>query len=67
MGPRWETFHHRQRRRAGTLQRADVPSDPGVYAFYRDGAPIYVGRALARGGLRRRRLTNHLNKSPDLS
>lgn len=35
-----------------------LPSAPGVYAFYRDGKPVYVGRAIAAGGLRRRLSTS---------
>lgn len=27
------------------LRKADIPDDPGVYAWYRDGMPIYVGKA----------------------
>jgi hypothetical protein len=67
MGPRWEVLNRRPRHRAGGLQRQDVPSAPGVYVFYRDGVPVYVGRAGARGGLRRRLLSNHLSRSADLS
>lgn len=67
MGTRWELFNARPRRHAGTLQREDVPGAPGVYAFYRDGIPVYVGRALGRDGLRGRLLGNHLRTTPDLS
>lgn len=28
-----------------TIQKADLPTIPGVYALYRDGAPMYVGKA----------------------
>lgn len=66
MGPRWEVLNRRPRRRAGGLHPQDVPSAPGVYAFYRDGVAVYVGRAGTRG-LRRRLLSNHLSRSPDLS
>ena len=44
-----------------------VPSQPGVYAFYRDGKPIYVGRAIASGGLQRRLKAQHLKTGNDLS
>ena len=33
------------RHRPRTLVKADVPSSPGVYAWYRDGELIYSGRA----------------------
>lgn len=60
-------MNERPRQRAGSLQRDDVPSLPGVYVFYRDGTPVYVGRAVAQGGLRRRLMGNHLRTAPDLS
>ncbi|HVE46426.1 MAG TPA: hypothetical protein VNA57_06730 [Acidimicrobiales bacterium] len=44
-----------------------VPTQPGVYAFYRDGEPVYVGRAIASGGLQRRMKTQHLKTGNDLS
>ena len=28
-----------------TLQKADLPTAPGVYALYRDDTPMYVGKA----------------------
>lgn len=67
MDPRWEFLNSRPRRRASGLQRQDVPAAPGVYAFYKNGTPVYVGRALGRRGLRGRLLGNHLRTSPDLS
>lgn len=67
MGPRWEFLNSRPRRRASLLQRKDVPASPGVYAFYKDGTAVYVGRALAQRGLRGRLLGDHLSTSPDLS
>jgi len=33
------------RQPAAQLRKRDLPSDPGVYAWYRDGAAIYVGKA----------------------
>jgi len=32
------------RREVGRLKSADIPSGPGVYAWYEDGEPIYVGK-----------------------
>ncbi|CAN5613952.1 hypothetical protein BH24ACT14_BH24ACT14_03480 [soil metagenome] len=43
------------------------PDDPGVYAFYRDGTPVYVGVATRAGGLQRRLQREHLNTGHDLS
>lgn len=34
-----------QRRRARRLAASDVPRRPGVYAWYRQGRPVYVGKA----------------------
>jgi len=28
-----------------SLRKEDVPLDPGVYALYRSGKPMYVGKA----------------------
>lgn len=44
-----------------------LPPDPGVYAFYREGRPVYVGRSIAAGGLKRRLVTEHLRTDNDLS
>jgi hypothetical protein len=37
----------------------DVPTDAGVYAWYRDGVAIYVGKAVS---LRARVWGNHLGR-----
>src|SRR4051794_11660203 len=34
-----------ERRAVPTLRRADIPPSPGVYALYRDGERMYVGKA----------------------
>ena len=59
----WDQVEGAPRRRAGDLQLADVPRDPGVYAWFRDGQCVYVGKAASL----RRRLSAHLRTSPDLS
>ena len=59
----WDQLEGAPRRRAGDLQLADVPHDPGVYAWFRDGQCVYVGKASNL----RRRLSAHLRTSPDLS
>lgn len=38
-------MHARPRRAVATLRREEVPPDPGVYAWYRRGDAIYVGKA----------------------
>jgi hypothetical protein len=35
----------RERRTMAALKAADVPEPPGVYALYRDGRRMYVGKA----------------------
>lgn len=46
--------------------RGSVPTDPGVYIWFRNGTPIYVGEALGKKGLRGR-LKAHFSKGVDLS
>jgi hypothetical protein len=60
-------MHSQPRRLAGRLSGKDVPLSPGVYAWYRDGEPVYSGRALGKGGLRGRVWGNHLKPGADLS
>lgn len=64
--PLWDAMNSRPRVRASACRLSDVPSAPGVYAWYRSGEPIYVGRAIADGGLRKR-LRRHLATVSDLS
>jgi hypothetical protein len=59
----WAQLEQAPRRRAGDLRLADVPRDPGVYAWFRDGRCVYVGKASSL----RRRLSTHVRTSPDLS
>lgn len=66
-GPLWQRMHRQPRVSASTITRADIPTSPGVYAWFRDGEPVYVGRAKATGGLRKRLAGNHLKLGPDLS
>ena len=55
------------RHAATSLKGKDVPTRPGVYAWYRDGEPIYSGRALGTEGLHGRVWKNHLKTNADLS
>ena len=43
-----------------------VPRAPGVYAWFRQGAPVYGGKASGEGGLRDR-IGKHLGLELDLS
>lgn len=60
-------MHEQPRYAAATLRAVDIPIQPGVYAWYRDGEALYVGRAKGRRGLRERIARNHLGTGPDLS
>jgi hypothetical protein len=55
------------RHAADQLSRRDVPTTPGVYAWYRDGKPIYSGRAVGKEGLQDRIWGTHLRTGKDLS
>lgn len=66
-GPHWTTMQARTRRAARGLTGQDVPTGPGVYAWYRDGAPVYVGKATGADGVRGRVWKNHLQTGNDLS
>ncbi len=60
-------MNSRPRRRADQLTTRDIPSGPGVYSWYRDGHPIYSGRATGASGLQDRIWRNHLKTGNDLS
>ena len=55
------------RRPASGIGCADIPTAPGVYAWFRDGSPIYASRAVATGGLQRRLWRNYPATGLDLS
>lgn len=59
----WGQIEQASRRRAGDLPLADAPREPGVYAWFRDGQCVYVGKASDL----RQRLGTHLRTSIDLS
>ena len=50
------------RHAASGLRSADLPTGPGVYAWYRDGEAVYVGKATGREGIRQRAWKNHMAK-----
>jgi GIY-YIG catalytic domain len=49
---------------AGAISAAELPSKPGVYAFYREGGAVYVGKAKRLNGRLR---TNHLSRGVSLT
>ncbi len=55
----WDNMSRENRRSASDLRQAEIPKEPGVYAWFREGLPIYVGKA---SSLRRRVGGNHLGK-----
>jgi hypothetical protein len=58
-GPLWKLMHARPRHRPRDVAKADIPTDPGVYAWYRDGHAIYVGKG---DSLQTRIWNNHLGR-----
>lgn len=62
----WDRINLQPRRNPGLLGRSSLPARPGVYAWYRDDKPVYVGVAVGQGGLRSR-LWTHLAADTDLS
>lgn len=53
----------RPRLRARDLRAVDVPLSPGVYAWYRRGRAVYVGKA---DELRGRAWSNHMGQSSSM-
>lgn len=58
----WNDMDQQPRLQGAEITRADLPESPGVYAWYRNGKPIYVGKATGRQGLRQRVWNNHLRQ-----
>jgi hypothetical protein len=52
-------MNQRPRFDASKLSGSDVPQDPGVYGWYRDGEPVYVGKA---GNLYKRVWGKHMGR-----
>lgn len=65
-GDKWKLALSMAKPRPLPIPRGGVPTNPGVYIWFRDGRPIYVGEALGAEGLRGR-LRKHFGKSRDLS
>ena len=63
----WADMDAQPRRPVPELRPEHIPASPGVYAFYRAGQRMYVGRAIAAGGLRKRLSGMHLLTIADLS
>ena len=39
---------------SANLAAIDVPAEPGIFVWFREGEPVQIGAATGRGGLRRR-------------
>lgn len=63
----WEQMNARPRRSGAELTSSEVPRSFGVYSWYREGRPVYAGRAVGAKGLYGRVWRNHLATGPDLS
>lgn len=64
LGPLWEEMNAQPRRVAETLTEAAIPVEPGVYAWYRESNPVYVGKA---GSLSGRLWRNHLGQGESMT
>lgn len=64
--PLWEHMEAQPGHDVRSFGAATAPTAPGVYAFYRGGAAVYIGRAVTETGLRSR-LRTHTATGADLS
>lgn len=60
----WQEMNALDRRAVPNVTRACIPLDPGVYALYRDGKAMYVGKA---GDLQYRIWKCHLAKGVSMT
>lgn len=60
----WETMNRQSRITLAELVRSDLPLEPGVYAVYRDGNRMYVGKAKE---LRQRVWSNHSGRGVSMT
>lgn len=66
-GPFWTAMNARPRIPMDELRATDLPHpDPGVYALYRDGHPVYVGLA-EKQSLRGRLWGNHRGRGTSMT
>ncbi len=67
IGPLWTRQDRQDRHAAAGLSQRDVPTMPGVFAFYREDEPVFSGRASSRHGLQARVWGECLQTGIDLS
>ena len=65
-GIRWQQARSISRRSPGSIGRGGIPTDPGVYIWFKNDEPIYVGEARGKKGLRGR-IRSHRATDADLS
>lgn len=65
-GKIWEETLLKVEARKLPISSREVPNEPGVYIWLREGQPVYVGKALGANGLRGR-LRSHFDKGTDFS
>ena len=63
-GPLWSAMNKQMRHAAHSINPSNVSDAPGVYAWYKNGQPIYVGKGTS---LRRRIIKEHCDTGCDLS
>ena len=66
-GPLWARIRAQERHPVRALEASDIPSAMGIYVWFRDGEPVYAGRAVATDGLRGRVWRKHMATGLDLS
>jgi hypothetical protein len=62
-GPLWAAMNARPRRAVVSLSKQEIPAEPGVYAWYRDGSAEYVGKGVPL----RVRVGTHLGRGKSLA
>lgn len=65
-GIRWQQARSISRRSPRSIGRGGIPTDPGVYIWFKNGEPVYVGEGRGQEGLRGR-IRFHRATGVDLS
>ena len=65
-GPQWSIVLGLSRTPRQVPKPSVVPLSVGVYVWFHEDAPVYIGEAEGSSGLRGR-LSTHFNNSPDMS
>jgi hypothetical protein len=60
----WDEMHARPRYEVSALTSAGISPRPGVYALYRDGSAVYVGKAKSLGN---RLWKNHFRQGKSMT